>query len=238
MFRLLAALGVLFLATPAAAQSFNAQERAEIRAVVRDYLVQNPDVLREALDALQERVNNERVARAESDSRDFAIGPANAPVTIVEFFDYRCPYCAASLPWVLETIRSRNDVRFVFKEMPLSMHGQPALEASQASIAAIPQGRYLQFHQALMSYRGELTPENIDRLARQSGIDVARMRRAMQNASINQLIDDNLSLASELGVTGTPGFIINGELISGFDREGLDNRIREAAREARSAPRS
>lgn len=238
MLRLLVALSALLFAAPAAAQSFNAQERAEIRAVVRDYLVQNPDVLREALDALQERVNDERVARAESDPRDFSIGPANAPVTIVEFFDYRCPYCAAALPWVLETVRSRSDVRFVFKEMPLSMHGQPALEASQASIAAMPQGRYLQFHQALMSYRGELTPENIDRLARQSGIDVARMRRAMQSAAINQLIDDNLNLATDLSVTGTPGFIINGELVSGFDRDGLEARIREAAREARSAPRS
>jgi protein-disulfide isomerase len=231
---ILAALSVLFFAPAAAAQSFNAQERAEIRAVVRDYLVQNPDVLREALDSLQERVNNERVARAENDSRDFSIGPANSPITIVEFFDYRCPYCAASLPWVMETIRSRRDVRFVFKEMPLEMHGQPALEATQASIAAMPQGRYLQFHQALMSYRGDLTSDAINQLARQSGIDVARMRRAMESDEILQIVQDNMSLASDLGATGTPAFIINGELVSGFNRERLDERIREAAREARS----
>jgi protein-disulfide isomerase len=231
---ILAALGVLLFAAPAGAQSFNAQERAEIRAVVRDYLVQNPDVLREALDALQERVNNDRVARAENDSRDFSIGPADAPITIVEFFDYRCPYCAAAIPWVIDTIRTRRDVRFVFKEMPLEMHGQPALEATQASIAAMPQGRYLQFHQALMNYRGDLTSEAINRLARQSGVDVARMRRAMQNDDIVQLVQDNMSLASDLGATGTPAFIINGELVSGFNRERLDERLRAAAREARS----
>ncbi|MDX2273845.1 MAG: DsbA family protein [Hyphomonadaceae bacterium] len=234
MLRLLAALSVLLFAGPAAAQSFNAQERAEIRAVVRDYLVQNPDVLKEALDALQNRVNTERVARAENDPRDFSIGPADAPITIVEFFDYRCPYCAAAIPWVMDTIRTRRDVRFVFKEMPLAMHGQPALEATQASVAAMPQGRYLQFHQALMSYRGDLTSEAINQLARDSGIDVARMRRAMESDEIVQLVQDNMELASDLGATGTPAFIINGELVSGFNPEALNARIREAAREARS----
>lgn len=238
MIRLLAALGVLLFAAPAAAQSFNAQERAEIRAVVRDYLVQNPDVLKDALDALQDRVDGERVARAENDARDFSIGPANAPVTIVEFFDYRCPYCAVALPWVMDTIRTRRDVRFVFKEMPLAMHGQPALEATQASIAAMPQGRYLQFHQALMNHRGELTSDAINTLARQSGIDVARMRRAMESENIIQLVQDNMSLASDLGATGTPAFIINGELISGADTEALNARVREAAREARAGARS
>lgn len=235
MLRLLAALSVLVLAAPASAQSFNAQERAEIRAVVRDYLVQNPDVLRDALDALQERVNNERVAKAEGDARDFSIGAADAPITIVEFFDYRCPYCAAALPWVVDTVRTRRDVRFVFKEMPLQMHGQPALEATQASVAAMPQGRYFQFHQALMAYRGDLTTDAINQLARQSGIDVARMRRAMDDNAIIQLVQDNTSLAADLGATGTPAFLINGELVSGFNPEALDARIREAGREARAA---
>lgn len=238
MFRLFAALGALLFASPAAAQSFNAQQQAEIRALVRDYLVQNPDVLRDALDALQDRVTTERVAKAEGDQRDFSMGPANAPITIVEFFDYRCPYCAAAVPWVVDTVRTRRDVRFVFKEMPLEMHGQPALEASQASIAAMPQGRYFQFHQALMNYRGDLTTARIDQLARQSGIDVARMRRAMENANITALIQDNTSLAADLGATGTPAFLINGELVSGFNRERLDERLREAAREARTGARS
>ena len=109
----------LGLAPAAAAQSFNAQEQAEIRAIVRDYLVRNPDVLREALDALQERANAERWQRIKSDPRDFAIGPANAPITIVEFFDYRCAYCHAALEWVVDLARTRRDVRVVFKELPI-----------------------------------------------------------------------------------------------------------------------
>ena len=95
MLRSLCALAFCLFATNAAAQSFNGQEQAEIRAIVRDYLVHNPDVLREALDAVQARANAERRVRIENDRRDFSVGPANAPITIVEFYDYRCPYCHA-----------------------------------------------------------------------------------------------------------------------------------------------
>ncbi len=228
-------LSFAFTGAPATAQqSFNAQQQAEIRAMVRQYLVNNPDVLREALNALQARVDAERRHKAETDPRDFSMGPRDAPITIVEFFDYRCPYCMAALPWVQDQIRTRRDIRWVFKEMPLSIHGEPALESSRASIAAMPQGRYWQFHQALMSYRGELTGARIDQLARQSGIDVARMRRSMGDPAIMQLINENESLASDLGASGTPAFLINGQLISGFDVEGLQSRLRQAALDART----
>jgi protein-disulfide isomerase len=228
-------LGVLAFAAPAAtAQSFNGQEQAEIRAIVREYLVRNPDVLREALNSLQARTDAERRVKAETDPRDFSLGPSNAPITIVEFFDYRCPYCQAALPWVADTLRTRRDVRFVFKEMPLPMHGRPALEATQASVAAMPQGRYWRFHQALMGFTGDLTSDRIDQLARQSGIDVPRMRRAMNEQAIMTLVNDNTTLADGLGATGTPAFLINGQLVAGFDRERLEERIREAANEARN----
>src|SRR6185369_11278567 len=201
--------------------------------MVCDYLVNNPDVLREALTALQARVDAERRHKAESDSRDFSMGPRDAPITVVEFFDYRCPSCMAALPWVQDLLRTRHDVRFVFKEMPLSIHGQPALESTRASIAAMPQGRYWQFHQALMNFRGELTSPRIDQLARQSGIDVSRMRRAMNDEAITTLINENEGLAADLGATGTPAFLINGRLVSGFDQEGLQQRLRQAADEVR-----
>ncbi|MEZ5995864.1 MAG: DsbA family protein [Hyphomonadaceae bacterium] len=227
-------------AAPASAQTFNAQEQAEIRAVVRDYLVNNPEVLREALDALQTRVTAERVARAEDDPRDFSIGPRDAPVTIVEFFDYRCPYCMAALPWVNDVIHTRRDVRFVFKEMPIfQLHGDPAVEASRASIAAMPQGRYLQFHQALMNFTGELTSARIDELARRSGIDVPRMRRDMSDPEIVALLQDNAALATDLtGSLATPTFVINGHVVQGANTEELDRRLREATRQARTPRRA
>lgn len=222
---------VLFAPAPAAAQRFNAQEQAEIRAVVRDYLVNNPDVLREALDALEGRVSAERWQRIRSDPRDFAIGPADAPIVIVEFFDYRCPYCHAALEWVIDLTRSRRDVRVVFKELPIL--SDASMEAARASIAAMPQGRYWAFHQALMGFRGDLTSEQIDALARRSGLDVARMRRAMDDPAITALLEENRAHAIDYDISGTPGFVINGELVPGFNQPLLEARLREATREAR-----
>jgi protein-disulfide isomerase len=234
MARLLAGLAALFalVLTPASAQSFNAQEQAEMRAIVREYLVNNPDVLREALDALAERTESERWQRIKSDSRDYSIGPADAPIVIVEFFDYRCGFCHAALEWVTDVSRTRRDVRIVLKEFPIL--GPDSMEASSAAIAAMPQGRYWQFHQALMGFRGDLTSARIDQLARESGIDVARMRRGMGSEAISDLIMDNRAHAVEMESTATPLFLINGELVSGFNRPLLEQRLREATRDARA----
>jgi protein-disulfide isomerase len=232
MKRLLFLLGWFALAAPASAQSFNAQEQAEIRAVVRDYLVRNPDVLREALDALETRHTSERWIKIKSDPRDFSIGPADAPVVIVEFFDYRCGYCRAAQEWVGDVIRDRRDVRVVFKEFPIL--SQESMEAARASIAALPQGRYWAFHRALMNFTGDLSSERIDALARESGIDVARMRREMGREEITTLLEETRAHAIDLDNTATPLFLINGEMIAGFSRDLLNARLREATNAARA----
>jgi protein-disulfide isomerase len=202
---------------------------------VRDYLINNPDVLREALDSLAERTTAERWQRIKADPRDFSIGPANAPIVIVEFFDYRCPYCHSALEWVSDIVRSRNDVRLVLKEFPIL--SEASMEAARAAIASMPQGRYWQFHQALMGFRGDLTSARIDDLARSSGIDVPRMRRAMDSAEITDLLMDNRGFAIDLDNTATPLFLINGEMVAGFNRPLLEERLREATREVRQAQR-
>ncbi len=234
MTRLLALAAMIFvLALPqgARAQSFNAQEQAEIRAVVRDYLVRNPDVLREALAALDARVTAERRERIENDPRDFVLGRKDAPITVVEFFDYRCSYCAASLVWVREIARTRSDVRIVFKELPIL--GPSSLEASRASVAAAPQGRYWAFHQALISYRGELSSSAIDQLARNAGVDVARMRARMNDAGVTEHLQDNQGIAIDAGVESTPTFMVNGEIVRGADNARVMELIGAAARAAR-----
>lgn len=234
MTRLMAFVGLIFaaLVQPAAAQTFNAQEQAEIRAVVRDYLVRNPDVLREALDALEARATAERWQTIKADPRDFSIGRADAPIVIVEFFDYRCPYCHAAFEWVNDLVNTRRDVRVVFKEFPIL--SEQSVEAARAAIASIPQGRYFAFHRELMASRGELTSETIDAIARGVGIDVARMRRAMESPEITALLQDNQARAYEYSIGGTPGFVINGEPVpGGFNRERLEERLRQATREAR-----
>lgn len=223
---------------PIDVQSFDAAQQTDIRAIVRDYLVRDPTVLREALEMLAATERSEREAEIVSDPRSFSLGPADAPITIVEFFDYRCPYCHAAMTWVFEAARTRRDVRIVFKELPV-LSPQSA-EAARAAIASIRQGRYAQFHQALMSHRGPLESANIDAIARASGVDVARMRRDMEADAdeIDAILTDNHQLASESGITGTPAFLINGEWVRGWpqgaERE-MNAKLDAAAARVREA---
>jgi protein-disulfide isomerase len=159
------------------------------------------------------------------------MGRADAPIVIVEFFDYRCPYCHAAMEWVSDIARTRSDVRVVLKEFPIL--SEASMEAARAAIAAMPQGRYWAFHRALMSFRGDLTSQRIDALARESGVDVARMRRAMNDPEITLLLEENRAHAIDLNNTATPLFMINGEMVAGFNEPVLNARLREATREVR-----
>ena len=208
--------------------SFTSEQQADIRAVVRDYLVRDPTVLREALDQLEARTAADRRHEIEADPRAFAIGPADAPITIVEFFDYRCPYCHAAMAWLFNVKDNRRDVRIVFKEFPVL--GAQSLEAARAALAAQKQNRYLQMHEALMGFRGEMTSEQIDVIARQAGVNVERMRRDMEGDDITAILQRNHELAAQAGVNGTPGFMINGEWTYGYDEAALNRSLREAAR--------
>ncbi|MDX2236910.1 MAG: DsbA family protein [Hyphomonadaceae bacterium] len=210
------------------ASSFTAEQQADIRAVVRDYLVRDPTVLREAIDQLQARTNAEMLAEIASDENAVVLGPANAPITIVEFFDYRCPYCHTAMAWLFNLTENRRDVRVVLREFPIL--SPASLEAAKAALAAHKQGRYARFHQALMGFRGDLNTQAIDQLARESGVDVARMRREMEAPEIAASIERNHQLAAHFGVNSTPSFLINGEWVRTSDEASLNEAVRAAAR--------
>jgi protein-disulfide isomerase len=225
------ALG-LCVGAPASAQTLTPAQKAEVQALVRDYIKQNPQVVQEALDELQRQRDVALRQRIENDARDYSIGPRNAPVTIVEFYDYRCPYCHSAMDWLFEAIRRNpQKVRVVFKEFPVL--GPASAEASQAAIASIRQGRYQPFHRALMSFRGDLDSAQIDALARRSGIDVARMRRDMNQEAIFKHLSDNHEQAREARIEGTPAFMINGQWLRGWDKAEADRLLAEALRAKR-----
>ena len=225
-------------ASPVAhAQALTPAQKDEVRATIRDYIKQNPEIVEEALNELQRRRDEALRKRIEGDARDFSIGPRNAPVTIVEFFDYRCPYCHAAMDWVFESIRRNpQTVRVIFKEFPVL--GPESVEASQAAVAAIRQGRYQPFHRAVMAFRGQLTSAQIDALARRAGIDVTRMRRDMNETAILDHLRDTHDLAAEARIEGTPAFVINGEWVRGWSETDANRVLAAALRESRqSRPR-
>ncbi|MGE3302820.1 MAG: DsbA family protein [Hyphomonadaceae bacterium] len=229
----LAVAAVFALAGPARAAPMTPDQEARVRSIVREYLVQNPEVIEEALKTLEARRIAQRRQEIERDPRRFAIGPANAKITIVEFFDYRCPYCHAAYDWLNAKLSARKDIRYVFVEFPIL--GPSSLEASRAALASMKQGRYLAFHAALMRARGELTAERINALAKQNGIDVARMRRDMGDAAIMPLLTRNHELAADSKVEGTPAFMINGEFFYGFDPQAMDRALRKLSAPARKS---
>ena len=217
--------------------------KAEIEEIVRAYILENPEIIREAMIALQEkemadeqRLNRESLLAAKdalrNDPRDYAIGPKDAKVTIVEFFDYNCGYCKRATPWVEDLIKTQgDDVRVIFKELPiLDERSRTSRMASRAALAAARQGKYLDMHLKLMEEK-RLTADIIQKLAKDIGLDVKQFNTDMTDVSVEQHIDDTLLLANRLpALTGTPFFVINDDYVSGADTDRMQ-RLVDAALE-------
>lgn len=215
----------------------NTADRAAIEQIVKDYIIENPEIIEDALIVLAAKRDAEEAAQAKlaiiektdelfSDARDYSIGPEDAAVTIVEFFDYHCSYCKASVDWV-STLPTQYDgnVRVIFKEFPILK--AESRTAALAALAAGNQGKYIDLHVAFMESRGTLKASDIDRIAERVGVDVATMRADMASISVQKHVADTRDLAVATGTNATPTFIINGELISGFNKVRLEELIED-----------
>lgn len=203
---------------------FSDTEARAIEEIVRDYLIANPEVLVEALQGLEEK---ERLAKAENQRlavkanleglmRDPASPVAGNPegdITIVEFFDYRCPYCRRMTADLLDAVEQDGNIRLVFKEFPIL--GSDSVVAARAALAAAAQNRYHDFHVALMAKPGELNEPAILALAGDLGLDVERLRQDMDSEAVEQQLRDNHGLARNLQINGTPAFVIGEEVVPG-----------------------
>ena len=148
----------------------------------------------------------------------FVTGPADAKKTLVEFYDYDCPYCRASLPAMKKFYEAhKNDTRIALIEFPIEqLHGAGAIFASKASLAARRQpDRYLDFHFALMSEEGAMTEEMVFANAAKVGLDMAKLKADMADPEITKALKDSIALARKVGIDGTPTFIINGRMRPG-----------------------
>ena len=195
---------------------FNTNQKAEIEQIVRDYLIENPEILVEVSQVLQARQQEEVQARTteaitENQKQVFGngnpiVGNVDGKVNFVEFFDYQCIHCKRMQP-VVEGLMSKNkDLRVIFKEFPI--FGEKSQFASKAALAAKKQGKYLPLHNALMAEKKPLTQEKIMELAKSVGIDTKQLKKDMADPAIQKLIDENIQLATSLGIRGTPAFIV------------------------------
>jgi protein-disulfide isomerase len=214
------------------------EQRQAIEGIIHDYLMQNPDVLIEALRGAEDKLNREADAKASkvlTDRRTEIFDDPATPVggnprgdvTIVEFFDYRCPYCKQVLPALQTLLKEDRNLRFIYKEMPVL--GSASVTAAHAALAAQRQGKYEAFHNAMMGTKGQITEETVFKVAGSVGLDVDRLKQDMAAPEIEQAIKSNLTLADALNIRGTPGFIIGSHIVPGaLDLETLKDMIAEA----------
>jgi protein-disulfide isomerase len=227
-------------ANASALASLSAEQQSAVRALVRDTLIANPEILLEAqraFEAKQTQVMNEKVAQSfvelKRDQAELSFGPANAKITIIEFFDYKCGFCHAANDWVWSVMEGRDDVRIIFKELPIL--SENSHNAAKAAIAAHKQGKYKDFHRALMTARGDLGPDQVMQIASTIGLDIEKLRKDMADPKVEQHIAAVRQQATNLGINGTPGFVVNGKLVTGFSKEQLEAAMGTAGIDAPAA---
>jgi protein-disulfide isomerase len=168
----------------------------------------------------------------EHDVRDGVVGDPNGKITLVEFFDYRCPYCKAAEPGLEKLLAANPDVRLVLKEFPiLDVEDQSHIseDAARDALAAIPQGRYAQVHNALLAEH-HLDEAAIHDVLSRNGVDLAKVQALSGGKPISDHLAENHALARDLGIDGTPAFVIGDAVISGARLDDIQAAITAARR--------
>lgn len=221
---LLAALLLGLPAVPALAEGFTPQQRADIVEVVRAALKADPSILRDAITALQADETKAQQAAARTAISGLGDALTRAPgdpvdgnpqgdVTLVEFFDVRCPYCRRMLPVMAELLRADHNLRVIHKDIPIL--GPASLLGAKALLAAQKQGGYLALRAVLMAGPPDISTETLHAAATRTGLDWDRLQKDMADPSVEQRIETNLGLAHKLDIEGTPAYVIGGHMLPG-----------------------
>lgn len=239
----LLASGLALASLPAAAQDapLTPKQTEAVKKVVRDYLMEHPEVLGEALEALREKMR----AQAESDAHkmlearrdeifknpdDPQAGNPKGDLTVVEFMDYNCGFCKQTFDAMWEAVKSDGKVRVVLKEFPIL--GPDSVIASRVALVAKAQSqaKYDDIHRAFMKFRGRLDEKAIWRIAGEQGFNVEQLKKDIANPEIDAKLKKNLDIAHSLDIGGTPTFIIGDRIISSaLDQQTL-KQLMDAAR--------
>jgi protein-disulfide isomerase len=230
--------------------AFDGAEEAAIRAIVKDYLIEHPEVLVEALTAYDRKQMAEAESRAKaaavkniaslvSAEHGFVAGAdaAQAKVAVIEFFDYHCGYCKRAVDFVRGLTRSDPAVKVVFRDFPILR--QESEFAAKAALAARRQGKYADFHFALMEATGLLDRDRVLSIAAAKGLDVKKLEADMGGQDVARTIADTQRLATELAIDGTPAFVIataDGkfvEIVSGARQDDVKDAIAAAKKAAK-----
>lgn len=229
--------------------SFSDMQEEDIRNLVRAYLLDNPEVIIEAVNIYSERqrmASEERARMGAAQNIEYLLDPATsyvagknpekAKVAVIELYDYHCGYCKRAAGFMKDLAKSDADVKVVFRELPLLR--EESGYAAEMSLAARDQGKFLDFHFAMLGASGVLTKDRVQKIAREQGLDVNKLQATIEEKNIVEMIANNHALAEALGVDYTPAFIVastNGEyveIVSGNQQDVLREKIKEAKKAA------
>ena len=212
-----------------------------IKELVLETIRENPEIVLEAVQIIEQRGREQQAAAMASvlsENRELLENDPNAPVlgnpdgdvTVVEFFDYNCPYCRRVKPHIEALLEEDPNVRLVYREWPIL--GDGSVFAARAALASREQGKYEEFHWALMGMGGRAEEASVLRVAERIGLDIDQLQRDMQSPGIEAHIAASMELSRALGFSGTPSFVIGDALVPGVIEAGRMMQLVEQARAA------
>jgi len=204
--------------------ALSAEDRKQIDKQIEDYFMRNPEKLEQALENMQafmeDRTNRQQAEallqnadKLYRDEADYTMGPQNAPITIVEFFDYNCGYCKRSFAPLMEVLEENKDVRLVFKEYPIL--GEPSYLASSTALAINDKMKYLTYHSKLMTHSGRVSQAVVEKILGELKLPPQKLQADAHSDKYVLQLAETRQLADAIGVNGTPAFVINGQLFPG-----------------------
>jgi protein-disulfide isomerase len=219
--------GFAVFAAPASADEFTPAQKQELGAFIKDYLVNNPDVLRAAIEALdkhdKEAADEERQKTVVSQSGQLfsskyqaTIGNPKGSATLVEFFDYNCHYCKGALPDVTKLMKDDPNLKLVLKDYPVL--GPGSVEAAKVASAARNQlsgDKFWAFHSKLLAIHGPVGKTEALAVARELGLDMDKLAKDMDSPEIKNGLDEVMQLADALQINGTPTFVVGQDVVVG-----------------------
>ncbi len=229
-FTKVAATAVLLTTPFAAPGALSAQgmDDARVKELVYEAIRENPEIVMEAVAILQKRENDAAAAAQgeqmsaletqreliERDPNAPVVGNPEGDVTVVEFFDYNCPYCKRAAAEMTKLMETDKNVRVVYREWPVL--GEGSVYAARAALAARKQDKYQEFHEAMMALSGRANEESVTKVAQEIGLDMDKLKADMEAPEVEEHIQTSMSLTQALGFRGTPSFVIGDALVPGF----------------------
>jgi protein-disulfide isomerase len=218
-------------------KSLSESQKVEVRKIIHDYLVSNPEVLIEASQALQQKQQQSMQQQAQAAISENAaqlftdkmtvVGNPKGSVTLVEFFDYQCIHCKKVAPVISELVKANSNLRVIYKEFPI--FGASSEQASRAALAAAMQNKYLPMHEALIKQEKRLDDSLINQAAESIGLDMAKFKADLTSKTVTDALEANRKLAEKLHLMGTPAFIIASTPDGAFKKDSTPSFIPGAA---------